>query len=506
MSNSDATYSVVVFNKLQEGAELESTREKLMSLLKVTAERVDSLFANERSVVKKGLDAEDADRYHRALQKTGILVEIEETLVEPPPLSIDLPDESAIEEVAEQVLLPESADVSEQQVFCRRCGARIAMSAGTCGACGSPQLVGKPRSKGVAATLALLCGGLGVHRFYLGQWWGIFYMLLWPLSSIFSIGEAIVFACSKRESWERKYGNVMSGMNAGIIIAVVFVFIFITGILAAIAIPAYQDYAMRAKVVQAMPFIEKQVSLVEGFVQKTGFIPNQNLDAGLPEHLSEGSVEGILIKSGGEIQATFSSQAMGGEAYTLIFKPTWQKREASWRCDIGTLPDKWRPKKCRANSSNVNVGDSALKLTSTSGLVAIELPSGWNSTTELHDDSVIQAFRGSDEQYLIVIEESKLDLQDGTTLADYNNIIINQMYSALDGSRAVGSPKNQTINGHAAISQEFTGSSEGVKIHYAVTSVETVGHFYQVIFWTLPSQIESSRGVFKSALQSFRSN
>ena len=253
MSNLDASYSVIVFNQLQEGADLESTREKLMSLLKVSAERVDALFAHERSVVKKDLDVGGAERYHSALHKTGIKVEIEEVPVEPSALSMEPLEEPTVEPASErtafseQVGIPEQVEASEKQLFCRHCGEGMGMSASTCDACGISQSVGKPKSQAVAAMLALLCGGLGVHRFYLGQWWGVFYLFLLPLSLMFSIGEAIVFACTTKKDWERHHGNVFAGMpKVAIIIAILFGVVFFGGILAAIAIPAYQDYTKRA--------------------------------------------------------------------------------------------------------------------------------------------------------------------------------------------------------------------------------------------------------------------
>ena len=60
----------------------------------------------------------------------------------------------------------------------------------------------------VAGTLALFLGGLGIHRFYLGQWWGVFYLLLcWTLvPSIIAFIEGIVFFSTSDENWDRKFG------------------------------------------------------------------------------------------------------------------------------------------------------------------------------------------------------------------------------------------------------------------------------------------------------------
>lgn len=66
-------------------------------------------------------------------------------------------------------------------VFCRGCGQPIHASAIACPHCGATQ--GNARSadknKVTAGVLAILLGGLGIHKFYTGAWgWGIVYIVL----------------------------------------------------------------------------------------------------------------------------------------------------------------------------------------------------------------------------------------------------------------------------------------------------------------------------------------
>ncbi|MEI9993820.1 MAG: TM2 domain-containing protein [Rhizomicrobium sp.] len=97
-------------------------------------------------------------------------------------------------------------------VYCRGCGKEIHETATACPSCGARQRGapggGPGKSKVVAGVLALFLGGLGVHRFYLGQWWGIFYLLFcWTfIPSIVAFIEAIVFFVTDDASWEAKYG------------------------------------------------------------------------------------------------------------------------------------------------------------------------------------------------------------------------------------------------------------------------------------------------------------
>ena len=143
---------------------------------------------------------------------------------------------------------PPQADLTIASVFCRQCGSKIAADAKQCPHCLASQNL-NPKSRITAGVLALFLGGLGIHRFYLGQWWGVVYLLLWGtgIPSVVSLIESIVFFCSNESNWQRKYGNVKSGSSAVLAIACVFIFVFVIGILAAIAIPQYQQYVERAK-------------------------------------------------------------------------------------------------------------------------------------------------------------------------------------------------------------------------------------------------------------------
>lgn len=100
-------------------------------------------------------------------------------------------------------------------VYCRGCGAGIHESAPTCPKCGAPQRVagagGLPlggKNRVTAALLALLIGGLGAHKFYLGSiFLGLLYLLFfWTfIPALVGLIEGIYYLTMTDEEFARKY-------------------------------------------------------------------------------------------------------------------------------------------------------------------------------------------------------------------------------------------------------------------------------------------------------------
>ena len=71
-----------------------------------------------------------------------------------------------------------------------------------------PRLGWPIKSKIAAGILAMLLGGIGIHKFYLGQiGWGIVYLLFcWTgLPAIWAFIDGIIILCSETENFELKY-------------------------------------------------------------------------------------------------------------------------------------------------------------------------------------------------------------------------------------------------------------------------------------------------------------
>ena len=109
---------------------------------------------------------------------------------------------------------------SQTMMFCHGCAKPLHVSAVACPSCGAPQrkraestVSESEKSKVTAGVLALLRGGLGIHKFYTGAWgWGIVYIVLcWTyVPALVALGEGIRYLVLSKEEFARK-AAVMKG-------------------------------------------------------------------------------------------------------------------------------------------------------------------------------------------------------------------------------------------------------------------------------------------------------
>ena len=102
--------------------------------------------------------------------------------------------------------------VSPGMVFCRSCGDQIKKEAEICPHCGvrqqaAPNAIPGDKNRIAAGVLALLLGGFGIHKFYMGQTGkGIFYLLFfWTLiPSLLAFVEGICILLENDEKFIRR--------------------------------------------------------------------------------------------------------------------------------------------------------------------------------------------------------------------------------------------------------------------------------------------------------------
>jgi len=119
-----------------------------------------------------------------------------------------------------------------------------------------------------------------------------------------------------------------------------------TGILAAIAIPAYQDYTIRARVVEGFSASALHRSALEEFIIANKRLPKTSESKDLPGvSESELVTDWAYDEDSGTITIQLAIKALGEENIIHI-TPQIKDNMIFWVCS-GEMKDKYLPKSCR---------------------------------------------------------------------------------------------------------------------------------------------------------------
>jgi type IV pilus assembly protein PilA len=165
----------------------------------------------------------------------------------------------------------------------------------------------------------------------------------------------------------------MNARHKGFTLIELMIVVAIIGILAAIAIPAYQDYTIRAQVTEGLNLADSVKVAVADYYTENGAFPAAGLTTAAPAGLgyaspATGKYEQVDILVNGVIQATYSN--VTGQANARLnglvvgVSPyTTTNGELIWLCGLApapatniatagdatgtTIPAKWLPASCK---------------------------------------------------------------------------------------------------------------------------------------------------------------
>lgn len=154
----------------------------------------------------------------------------------------------------------------------------------------------------------------------------------------------------------------MNKVQQGFTLIELMIVVAIIGILAAIAIPAYQDYTIRAQVSEGLNLASGAKAAVSESFMDRGVMPANNTAAGMEAaaNITGKYVSGVNVATG-VITATFASgtpQSANAsiDAASLVLTPdgTTTPGSVNWVCTGGTTGTnalsanpKWLPSACR---------------------------------------------------------------------------------------------------------------------------------------------------------------
>jgi len=146
----------------------------------------------------------------------------------------------------------------------------------------------------------------------------------------------------------------MKAMQKGFTLIELMIVVAIIGILAAIALPAYQDYTVRTKVSEGLSLAAGAKLAVADAFTSNGTWPTNNATAGAPaaNTITSKFVTSVTVGNNGVLSILYTAAVggnptMSGQSVTLT--PKDNGGAIQWTCAIGgdTTRYKYMPSECR---------------------------------------------------------------------------------------------------------------------------------------------------------------
>ncbi len=124
--------------------------------------------------------------------------------------------------------------------------------------------------------------------------------------------------------------------SAGFTLIELMIVVAIIGILAAIAIPAYQTYVIRAQISEGLSLAGGTKLALGDFYGQNGYLPASNASLNLPGTIRGNYVSNVTLRSAGVIQVQYGGKANSDiQGSTLLLSARTSAGSIAWTCVSG---------------------------------------------------------------------------------------------------------------------------------------------------------------------------
>ena len=144
--------------------------------------------------------------------------------------------------------------------------------------------------------------------------------------------------------------RTMRSVQKGFTLIELMIVVAIIGILAAVALPAYQDYTIRAQASEGLSLASGlKIQVADVYAEKGDFGEADSGAHGIPAATDvKGKYVTQVAVADGVITATYGGDANAKLTGTLALTPTDNAGSLEWKCSYSTAADyKYVPSACR---------------------------------------------------------------------------------------------------------------------------------------------------------------